>query len=223
MARINIFGGLSALDSPEKKTLQKIKRHVETTYDALVELDYALAAFENGEMDLFSSKKDTVDSLEKKADRLRREIEEDLYSGAFLPISRSRILDFSENVDKVADIAEDTAKMLVFIDRKQVPDDLLTLLREGVERASESVKLLVEGLEDIENPDKVRDIIRMIRAEEHECDELANHAYAIVYQGPSEAVRLHILCKLIEFVSDLSDLAEDASDALSLIVLMHKV
>ena len=224
MARIDILNGLSILgESREKKTLQKIRRHVETTHEALLELGNALTAFENENTALFSEKKEAIDSLEKKADRLRREIEEDLYSGAFLPVSRSRILDFSENVDKVADIAEDAAKILPFIERKEVPDELLILLGQGVEKAAESVKLLVDGLEDIEDLDKVRDIIRMIRAEEHECDEIAHQAYATVYREKSEAVRLHILCKLIEFISDLSDLAEDASDSLSLIVLMHKV
>jgi predicted phosphate transport protein (TIGR00153 family) len=218
LSRMPFFG-----ESRERKTFDKILEHVATTYEAVSELDKALEAFQKEDGKILKEKLENVDLLEKKGDRLRRSIEEDLYSGAFLPISRSRILDFAENVDKVSDTAEDASKLLPFLGKDDVPDELVALLRDGVRKAMESVKLLRDGIDSIEDLAKIRDIINRIRAKEHESDEISYKAYAFLYGRKYDARAMHLTAKLIEFISNISDTAEDASDSLSLIVLMHKI
>jgi len=113
---MRIFGEIPFLgETREKKTLMKIKKHLETTYRVIKELDNAFEALEKEDYELLKEKQKNVASLEREADELRREIEEDLYSGAFLPISKSRILDFAEKVDETADAAEDASKLLTFL------------------------------------------------------------------------------------------------------------
>lgn len=222
--KIKILEDLSFLgENREKKTLLKIREHVETTYQAVAELDGVFEAFGKDNARDYEEKAQKVDQLEKKGDQLRRAIEEDLYSGAFLPISRSRILDFAENTDRIADIAEDAAKLLQFLRKDEMSPALLELLREDARKAADSIKLLIEAVEDIEDLDKVKGIIKRIRAREHESDEITHRTFELLYREDHSARVLHILTKLIEFVSSLSDAAEDASDSLSLIVLMHKV
>jgi len=225
MVNFNLLSELHVLgESREKKTLEKIKQHTALAYETVKELYDAVEAFEGCNNDCFREKQKRVDLLEKKADRLRREIEEDLYSGAFLPISRSRILDFAENIDKVSDTAEDASKMLFFLRRDEVSNELLTLLKEGIGKALDSVNLLKESIDQLENLDVMRSIIKRIRAKEHESDEVTYKAYELIYGEDEKSPKvLHLLTKLVEFVSDISDKAEDASDSLSLIVLMHKV
>jgi len=224
MPKNSIFSELPFFgESRERKTFSKIQQHVETIYKTVVELDAAFEEFGKGNDKAFKEKVGRVDALEKQADKLRRDIEEDLYSGAFLPVSRSRILDFAENVDKVADAAEDAVKLLSFLDKKEIPDDLFTLLRSGVKKAVEGVEYLQEGVKSIEELDRIREILNDIRSKEHESDEVAHEAYKLIYHNERDARRLQLLSKLVDFISNVSDTAEDASDALSLIVLMHKV
>ena len=225
MVKFNLLSELHLIgETREKKTLEKIKQHTNYAYETVKELYAAVEAFEKCDNACFLEKQKKVDLIEKKADKLRREIEEDLYSGAFLPISRSRILDFAETVDKVADTAEDASKMLYFLKREEVSSELLVLVKEGIGKALDSVNLLSESIDQLENLDVMRSIIRKIRTKEHESDEITYKAYQQIYREDAKSPKvIHLLTKLVEFVADISDKAEDASDALSLIVLMHKV
>lgn len=216
---IRFFG-----ESKEKKTLSKIKEHTEVAYYVVKELYAAVEAFELRDSEGFREKYERIDFLEDRGDRLRREIEEDLYSGAFLPISRSRILDYAENVDKVADTGEDASQILFFLRRDDVPEELFVLLKRDIGKAVDSMRLLMESIDHIENLEVMKSIIKKIRAKEHESDEITMKVFELLYSREySDAKVLHLLTKLTEFVSDLSDKAEDASDSLSLIVLMHKI
>lgn len=220
---MKIFGEIPFLgESREKKTLMKIKEHLETTYQVVRELDNAFEALEKEDYELLKEKQNNVASLETEADELRREIEEYLYSGAFLPISKSRILDFAEKVDETADAAEDASKLLTFLRRDEIPQELLVLLRNETKKAVDSVKLLKESIDNIEDLEKIREIIKKIRIKEHESDERSYHVYSLLYREKRDPRLLHILSKLIESISEISDKVEDASDSLSLIVLMHK-
>jgi len=86
----------------------------------------------------------------------------------------------------------------------------------------DSVKLLKESVDNIEDLEKVRGIIKKIRINEHESDKTSYQAYNLLYGEERDPRSLQLLSKLIEFISEISNKAEDASDSLSLIVLMHK-
>lgn len=220
--KISVFSDLPIFgEGKEKKTLERISEHVRITLETVSELECMLSDFSEG-LDVYGRQK-RIDGLEKAADMLRREIEEDLYSGAFLPLSRSRILDFAENVDKIADAAEDSSKILLYFKREEFPEELLPFLKEAVCKAIESIKLLKEATDNIEDLERVRTLIREIRLVEHESDEIAEKAYNVLYRADHSGKVLILLSKLIECVSRLSDTTEDASDSLSLIVLMHKI
>jgi len=221
--KFSIFSNFPLLGSgKEKKTLVRIAEHVKVSLEAVEGLDSVLVEFSKGSGKV-EDRVRYVDGLEKAGDVLRREIEEDLYSGAFLPISRSRVLDFAENVDKISDAAEDASKLLSFLKKDEVPEELMVLLRSGVAKGAESVKLLKEGIEAIEDLDKVRFLIKEVRRREHESDEITHNAFAVLYGHDHSDRVLFLLAKLIELIGNISDVAEDASDSLSLIVLMHKL
>lgn len=209
-------------ESREKKTLMEVRKHIETTYKVVEELDSMLDAFEKGDYELVKEKQNNVGSLESEADKLRRGIEEDLYSGAFLPISRSRILDFAENVDEIADTAEDASELLIFLGEDEISKELLALLRNETRTALDSVGLLIECVDNIEDLERVRGIIKKIRVKEHESDNIDHQAYGLLYGEERSPRVLHILSKLVDFIGSISDKAEDASDSLYLIVIMHK-
>jgi predicted phosphate transport protein (TIGR00153 family) len=221
--KVSIFSSFPLFGSgKEKKTLIRIADHVKVSLEAVEGLDSALLEFSKGGS-RFEERVRYVDGLEKAGDVLRREIEEDLYSGAFLPISRSRVLDFAENVDKISDAAEDASKLLSFLKKDEVSEDLLVLLRAGVAKAADSVRLLKEAVESIEDLDKVRSLIKEVRRREHESDEIAHNSFAVLYGHDHGERVLFLLAKLIDSISSISDVSEDASDSLSLIVLMHKL
>jgi predicted phosphate transport protein (TIGR00153 family) len=210
-----IGGGL------EKETLQLLKEHADMSYQVVSEFMNAFGAFEAKDYNRVRSCVDNVNLVESKADDLRRRIEVKIYSGAFLPGSRSLILNFAERIDEVADVAQDAARMLVFLDDRDVPKDILALIRGELEGGLSTADMLRESVRDMDSA-KAASVIERLRAKEHEVDEIEHEAYSVMYKSVKDPILVLLISKLITYTGNISDRCEDASDALSLVILLHK-
>jgi uncharacterized protein len=211
-----IGGGL------EKETLQLIKEHADMSYQVVAEFMNAFAAFEAKDYERVRSTVENVSRVESKADDLRRKIEAKIYSGAFLPGSRSLILNFAERIDEVADVAQDAARMLVFLDDRDVPKDILALIRGELEGGLSTADMLRTSVSDMGKAAEVASAIERLRAKEHEVDEIENKAYTLMYKSVKDPILVLLISKLITYTGNVSDRCEDASDALSLVILLQK-
>ncbi len=221
---MKIFNIISAITGQkEKETISLIKDHAQTAYDVTLAFCDAFSSFEKKEYPAMEEKIGLVGDLEEKADRLRRQIEENMYSGAFLPGSRSVILDFVEGVDGVADKAEDAARMLSHFEKREIPPDILALIRMQIKETVSCVETLKDAVESIEEVTEMRSAIDRVREKEHESDKVANRIYSMLYSETKDPIVILLLSKFVEFIGDITDRAEDATDSLSLILLMNKV
>jgi predicted phosphate transport protein (TIGR00153 family) len=211
-----IGGGL------EKETLQLIKEHADMTYQVVYEFMNAFAAFEAKDYAKVQSTVEKVNCVESKADDLRRKIEAKIYSGAFLPGSRSLILNFAERIDEIADVAQDAARMLVFLDDRDVPKDILALVHGELDGGLATADMLRASVSDMWKGAEVTAAIEHLRIKEHEVDEIENKAYTLLYKSVKDPILLLLISKLITYTGNISDRCEDASDALSLVILLNK-
>jgi len=207
--------------SKERETIELLKGHVDIVCKSVDELSGIFSDLEKGDYTDLEEKRNRVSNLEADADRKRREIEESLYKGAFLPMSRSQIFNFAENVDRIAGIAEDLAKGSVFLEGKNVPRELLSLLQEQLGKTIRCVDLLKECMENIDDTENLRKLIADIRMKEHELDDYSDRSLHALYDCECDAKTLLILSQLIRLLSNIPNQAEDASDVLSLIMLQH--
>lgn len=206
----------------ERETISLIKEQIGVVYDAVSQLGGVFSAIETGDESSLAEKRRIIDDLEHHADGIRREIEENLYSGAFLPMSRSEILGFAEQVDEIADVAQDVSHLTFFLDDVKIDDDLLKLLKEHTEVTLECVRCLKNAIECIDKSEGVKESINRCREGEHNADKIERSAFQLLYKSGHEAKDLILLSKLIELMGQISNYAEDASDTLSLILLMHR-
>jgi predicted phosphate transport protein (TIGR00153 family) len=206
----------------ETETVQLIKEHADMAYQVVLEFKKAFNALEREEYESLHENVDKVCSLESKADDLRRKIEESMYSGAFLPGSRSIIFNFAEMVDEVADSAQDAARILIFLKDRKIPKEVFDLLDLEVDDGLDTIDILRKSVSDLKDVDEMRIAIGKIREKEHESDEIGNKAYSVVYGNVKDPVTVLLTSKLITYIGDISDRAEDATDALSLIILLHR-
>jgi len=206
----------------EKETIRLIKEHVDMTYRVVCEFKNAFSALEKKDFMTLKEKVDRVSSLESRADDLRREIEEKMYSGAFLPGSRRIILNFAERVDDVADAAQDAARILVFLEDREISKDMFDLLELELKDGLDTIDILRRSISDLRNVDELRLAIRRVRRKEHESDEIANKIYSTLYRNIKDPITVLLISKLITYIGNISDKAEDATDALSLIILLHR-
>jgi predicted phosphate transport protein (TIGR00153 family) len=220
MSLFNFIPGIAG--GQEKETLQLIKEHADMAHEVVSEFMNAFAAFEAKDYEKVRSTVDNVNCVESKADDLRRKIEAKIYSGAFLPGSRSLILNFAERIDEIADVAQDAARMLVFLDDRNVPKDILALIHGELDGGLATADMLRASVSDMGKGAEVTAAIEHLRAKEHEVDEIENKAYTLLYKSVKDPILLLLISKLITYTGNISDRCEDASDALSLVILLNK-
>ncbi|MBN2014291.1 MAG: DUF47 domain-containing protein [Candidatus Altiarchaeota archaeon] len=221
--KMTLFNLISVLaGEQEKETIRLINEHADMTYKVVYEFKNAFDAFEEGNYKELGKQVENTCNLESMADDLRRKIEENMYSGAFLPGSRSLILNFVEMVDEIADAAQDAAKMLVFLEGRKMPKNILPLIKMEIDAGLDTIDVLRRSVIDMANIADMRSAIERIRSKEHEADEIENKAYSLLYKKVEDGILALLLSKLVEYSGNISDRAEDATDALSLILLLHK-
>lgn len=206
----------------EKQTISLMKEHMAMVYRVVVELNNAFNALKEKNIVLLREKRSSISMLEGKADDIRRNIEENLYSGAFLPGSRSRILDFTEKVDEIADVAEDVAKLTAFLEEEVIAEELLQTLQMLLKETKDCAEFLSKCMDNMNDVEKIRSLVKEVGVKEHEIDAIEGQAFQMLYKGRYDAKDLMLLSKLIEYMGEISNRTEDASDALSLMILVHK-
>jgi predicted phosphate transport protein (TIGR00153 family) len=214
---IPLFGG-----SKEKDTIDLIQEQVSLVYTSVEHTRDAIEALAGGNRELFEEKRDTVNKLEDQIDGITRKIEESLYSGAFLAVSRSRLLDFAEDVDDVVDAAKDVVNIVDVMAGMKLEEGFHKMLKRHMDATVECVGFLKKCVENINDSEKISEYIMKVRHEEHIVDTIAAELFHSI-RGPNyDAKNFVLLSKMLEFMNSISDRSEDASDTLKLITLMHK-
>ncbi|MDD5111813.1 MAG: DUF47 family protein [Candidatus Altiarchaeota archaeon] len=208
--------------SREKSVVDLMNEQISLVYESVASVKAAVDALTGGDMTIFEEKKASVNALEDRIDGITRGIEEHLYSGAFLAASRSRILDFAEDVDDIADAAKDAVNIGDVIVGYGSNGRLGELLRRHMEITLKCVGSLKACVESSEKPDRLPALIMDVRRSEHEVDVIAEELFHLVRGPDFDAKSFVLISEMIEFMNNISDRSEDACDTLSLVMLMHK-
>ena len=109
----------------EKEVIELIATHADTVESCLLTGINALEAYLKDNMSMAKVFGRQVDDLEGKADLVRHEIRDKLYSGAYMPLIREDIYKLVEGMDKVANAGEACCDFFLN-QRPEIPDALCT-------------------------------------------------------------------------------------------------
>ncbi len=160
---------------------------------------------------------------EGRADDVRRRIEMQLLSGSLLPTSRRDILQVIEQVDRLANAAEEILDYLL-LQRVEVPDEILPEIAEIAEQSNVAfveVKGAVTCL--FRNVNEALKHTKRIEHLEGEVDHLERVATKRLFELDIELARKLQISGFIQRLVRLSDRAEDLSDLIELIVAARRV
>jgi predicted phosphate transport protein (TIGR00153 family) len=205
----------------ENRALDLMRRHMVAATESVRELGAFFDALSRHDAEGARLHLAAIKRKEDEADAIVHEVEQLLYSGAFLPISRSRIVDLVERVDDIADAAKDAANIGVrLLDRKHDPG-LVTLLSRMAADGIEAAELLVFAFDALRDhrPEDTRRVIEQIGSREHEADQLKAEVYAKLYEN-GDAMLLFLVSGVADATSGVSDAAENAADSLRLMVIV---
>lgn len=170
-----------------------------------------------------------IAALEGEADRLKREIRQNLPSNLFLPVPRTDLLELVRMQDKIANKAKDIAG-LVLGRQMQIPETLQAGLLEFLDTAIQTTaqadtamheldELVTSGFRGHE-VDLVERLITELDRLEHENDEheraLRSALFAVERDlYPIDAMFLY---QVIEWIGDLANRAQQVGSRLQLLL-----
>ncbi|WP_456370121.1 phosphate signaling complex protein PhoU [Thermodesulfatator atlanticus] len=158
--------------------------------------------------------------VEREADTVKKNIRGHLPHGIILPVDKFELFLYLKEQDAVADAAEDILKWLTFREAT-VPEDLsfqiMLLTKHNLETAELLIPLLEFSKAYLSSADniareKAKDVIRKIRAREHESDEIATTLKREIFNMEADALSVFHLLRITEFICQISGHAENAGD-----------
>lgn len=210
----------------EKKVIELILKHLDLVEDSLKTGIKTVEYYLDGHISEAKVLARKVSSLESKADVVRYDIRDKLYSGAYLPLLREDIYRLIESIDKVANAGEACCDFFLN-QRPRVPQEMkphfIEVARESlgiVDNLKLAVLCYFKGECKIET---VRDHTKEVGLQESRVDKLEWDLTKEIFTSSMDfAHQLH-LRHCLESIVEVSDRAEDAGDQLELAALKSMV
>jgi len=202
--------------------LNMVEEHLELTRRAVEELYRMVeAASEGREKDKERLYK-LVSEMEMRADRLRREMVEELTKRDIYPSEREDLMELVRAVDWVADWAREAGRILSIIPFEKAPEEMRRTARDmcradinGVSALSKCVKALLR------EPDKALELANEVEMIEEDIDELYSiarrHLANLTFAGftPGALILLNMFLDALETIADWCENTADIVRAIA--------
>ncbi|HUX96476.1 MAG TPA: DUF47 family protein [Bacteroidales bacterium] len=177
----------------------------------------ALKAYLNKDFESFERHLIKVDTLENSADRLQREIENEMITHSILPQHREEVVKLIDVLDEIIDSVKSSLNELD-IERPEIPVSLNKILISLSETSANTAEELVPAARAyFRAPYTVREKLLRVYYFESETDNLAISIKKTIFREMNEIDLAHKnqLRYMISHIENISDLAQKAADMLS--------
>lgn len=206
-----------------------LRLHAEKVQETVQEMAKLLNAYAGEESQLVSGEAaERVGELEHEADEIKQEIRSQLPRSLLMPVSRSDILEFLWQQDRIADNCQDAASLLA-LKRVKLSEEMREKfgeLSQAMERAAEGYKHMIAKLSDVlessfgkRQVNAIITLINELNRLEHEADiaecELVRMVYA---RDDLDGFSKYHLISIILKVGNVIDHMENAGGRLRIMV-----
>ena len=213
------MSGNSILGVFAKSPLKPLELHIRKVHECASLLpDFFTACGEN-DWDKAAKLRKEISNQEKQADKMKRDLRNELPGGIFMPVQRTDVLELVSTQDKIANKAKDIAGR-VFGRELAIPaaiaDDFNSYLNRCLDAIKQSVKAINELDELLETGfrgrevDLVEEMIVKLASIEDDTDhmQIKLRRDLMAVEADLNPVDVMFLYQIIEWVGDLADLAE---------------
>ena len=206
----------------EKEVIELIIKHADKMEECLSTAIKTLQAYLQGNISDAKKLARQTDQIELEADKIRHQIKDKLFFGAYLPLIREDIYKLVECIDTVANSAEKCCDFFLN-QRPDIPEDLKSqFITVGQEAMSVAAPLKKAVMCFLKKKCTIRDVrhyaqeVGLIESDVDRSEWDLTKAIYISSLDFSHKIHLkHCLDKIVE----VSDRAEDAADQLELAAL----
>ena len=172
----------------------------------------------------FSERLESIGKLESKADRLRRHIENDLYSHSLIPEHRGDVLGLLETIDDIVDTAKETLH-LFSVEKPYFPEQIAENCKELVDTSLEAAEYAIKASRTFfMDFQQVKDHLHKIYFYEKEADKIADLIKRKIFQNTELDLsqKMH-LRYFVQHIDSIADEAEDVADRLSIYTIKRSI
>lgn len=205
----------------EDQVLVLIRKHMVVANKSVVALSEFFDAIGECDKETAKTKLAEIRKHENDADTFVHSIQELLYSGAFLPVSRSRIIDLVERVDDVVDESKDAAQIaMLLLDRKCDPT-IANMLKRMTELGKDATELLLFAYDALQDrrPEDTKRVIKQIADREVQADQIKGELYEKLYEI-NDPILLFLVAGIADATAGLTDATENACDVLAIMLIV---
>jgi predicted phosphate transport protein (TIGR00153 family) len=195
--------------------------HAEKVQEGAKELPRAFVCYLDGRCDEFERLHSEVTRFESEADAIKRNIRGHLPRGIMMPVDKFLFLWYLRAQDNVMDAVQDTLHWLSYRTTSlpgPLKDDLLFLVDKAVEVVDQVPRMVSAGRRyfrsfSSRDRESVKGTIWTIRQKENESDQIERKLISdiFIHTASDPAATFHLI-RLIEYLGDISNNAENASD-----------
>jgi len=207
-----------------RELISKIDEFLDTLLMAGLEFREGLKYYIDGKLKEFEDKTKKVDQLEGKADALRREIENIIYSHMLIPEARGDVLALLENSDDVLNIISDTM-VEFYIEKPLLPEEIKKDFENLVDVSINAVEEMVMAVRSyFKELYAVRDHIAKIMFYEKESDKIGQKIKEYLFNNQKIELchKIH-LRTFVNYIQTIADQAEDIGDRVSIYAIKRMV
>jgi predicted phosphate transport protein (TIGR00153 family) len=200
-----------------KNLILKIDEFFDNIEIGLLVFREAIRAYLEKDMEAFERHLQKVDSLENIADRLQREIGNEMITHSILPQHRAEVSTLIDHLDEIIDALKSTLNE-ISIEVPEIPQSLnkniISLTETSVSSAEE---LIPAARAYFKAPYTVREKLLKVYYFETETDKISFMTKKVIFQEMKEldlARKAH-LRYIIHHIENISDVAQKAADLLA--------
>ncbi|MGD0160661.1 MAG: DUF47 family protein [Candidatus Bathyarchaeia archaeon] len=205
----------------ETKALANIQRHLALTSGIVEDLEKAIRAAVERDLDEMRVCIGRVASGEREADSLRRKVMDEISTGELSPTDREDLMDLVKRVDMVADWSRESTRVLGAIPMGNVPDSIKNAFIEMVKSVRECTVSLRKCVNKMmTKPEEALQAADDVEREEEKVDDM--HEKARVLLGTEDLPRAGVAIlasQLFEALEMIADSCEDACDQVRVIMV----
>ncbi len=202
----------------------KIDEYLDNVSNGLLVFVEGVRHYMHQQEESFQSNIQSIDDLEGKADRLRRSIENDLYTHSLIPEHRGDVLGLLETLDDVIDTAKETLNQFD-VENPYIPEEFYDEYIELAEMASKAGEAVVQASRAFFKEVKmVQDHLHKVYFYEKEADKLGYRIKRKVFRTENlELCQKFHLRYFALHIDTLADMAENVADRLAIYTIKRTI
>jgi len=207
--------------------LDGLQEHAEKVKECAWVFQKAIECIIMDRCEEFENLREDISKLEEEADAIKRRIRGHLPKGTLMVVDKFELFRYLGEQDKVLDSVEDALDWLSFRSSAGIPEalekDFIILVEAVMDPIEELSKMVVEARKYFSNFSEnqrrlVKNMIRTLRAHEHEVDKLEDALKEKIFNTIDDGVTVFHLVRLAEIIASIADHAENAGDMMRAMV-----